>query len=104
MEESVVYRAQAAILNRLFHSGCGKKTSRGQVTVRMPGTGKFKINGKELDYFSMIQSRELIIAPLQRVGWLGTVDVEAEVQGGGETAQAVAVRFGIANGISALGK
>lgn len=70
----------------------------------MPGTGRFKINGKELDYFSMIQSREMVIAPLQRVKWLGTVDVEAEIQGGGESSQAVSLRYGVANGIAALGK
>ena len=52
----------------------------------------------------MIQSREMVIAPLQRVKWLGTVDVEAEIQGGGESSQAVSLRYGVANGIAALGK
>lgn len=80
-----------------------KKRSRGDVTVRIPGTGEININGQTLEYFKMIQSREMVIAPLQKAGWLGTVDVDARVEGAGETSQAGVVRRGIALGIVALG-
>lgn len=64
-----------------------------------------------------MQSREAIISPLQLVGWLGKVDIEAHVEGGipnalpttklevetGETAKAVSIRWGIATALVALG-
>lgn len=70
----------------------------------MPGTGKFDINGKDLDYFPRIRCREQVIFPLQLVDWLGTVDIKAEITGGGEMAQANVCRFGIATGLAALGE
>jgi len=102
------------VLPLLFFNGldCVRKSARGEVKVTMPGTGKFSINGKGLDYFETIQSRETVIAPLQLVGWLGTVDVEAFVRfarpdtipdAHGETTHAGCVRWGIATGIAALG-
>jgi small subunit ribosomal protein S9 len=69
----------------------------------MPGRGLFDINGKDLDYFSLIRARESIIYPLQLVDWLGTVDIQATVTGSGEMGQAAALRWGVATGIAALG-
>ncbi|CAG7836911.1 unnamed protein product [Allacma fusca] len=80
-----------------------KKRCRGDITVRMPGTGEIIVNGETLEYFKMVQSREMVISPLQKAGLLGAVDVDARVEGSGETSQAGVVRRGIALGIVALG-
>ncbi|CAL8110133.1 unnamed protein product [Orchesella dallaii] len=97
---------------------CMKKSVRADVLVTVPGTGEFKINGQGLDFFKLISNREAVIAPLQLAKMLGKVDIEANCQGGsktpekpkspgcpdnGETARAIAVRWGIANGLAALG-
>uniref|UniRef100_A0A1A9WFN3 28S ribosomal protein S9, mitochondrial n=1 Tax=Glossina brevipalpis TaxID=37001 RepID=A0A1A9WFN3_9MUSC len=37
---------------------CLRKTARGDVTVRVPGTGKISINGQDISYFEDIQPRE----------------------------------------------
>ncbi|KAF7268558.1 hypothetical protein GWI33_018311 [Rhynchophorus ferrugineus] len=37
---------------------CCRKTARATVTLRMPGTGKIDINGKDITYFNDIQSRD----------------------------------------------
>ncbi|KAM8703272.1 hypothetical protein ACLKA7_007967 [Drosophila subpalustris] len=39
---------------------CLRKTARADVTVRLPGTGKITINGQDISYFSMEQSREQV--------------------------------------------
>ena len=90
----------------IIFSVCTKKSAIGSVTIKMPGTGKFDINGQELDYFPRIRARESVIYPLQIVDWLGTVDIQATVtsRNRGEMAQAAALRWGIATGIAALGK
>lgn len=88
------------------------------VTVRMPGSGEFNINGKGLDYFGSIQAREMVLFPLQLVDWLGTVDITSTVSSSVEkrgyvkfkppaffekTCEAYAIRWGIAMGLAALG-
>lgn len=92
-----------------------RKSARGDVKVTLPGTGRFNINvGQGLEYFTRIQSREVVITPLQICGWLGKVDVDAFVTGGtdrmenwinnpGEAARAGVLRWGIATAIAALG-
>lgn len=92
-----------------------KKSARGEVKVTLPGTGRFNINnGQGLEYFTMTQSREVVLTPLQLAGWLGKVDVDAYVQGGtefaehqsygGEASRAACLRWGISTAIAALGK
>ncbi|XP_030373484.1 28S ribosomal protein S9, mitochondrial [Scaptodrosophila lebanonensis] len=75
---------------------CLRKTARADVTVRMPGTGKININGKDISYFDVEQCREQLLFPLQFSGLLGKVDVEANVAGGGSSGQSGAIRWGIA--------
>lgn len=75
---------------------CMRKTARGDVTLRMPGTGKITINGGDISYFEDVQPREQILFPLIFTQMLGKVDVEANVNGGGPSGQAGAIRWGIA--------
>ncbi|KAK9511472.1 hypothetical protein O3M35_000120 [Rhynocoris fuscipes] len=39
---------------------CPRKCARADVTVRSPGTGLISINGKDIEYFSTIQSRNQV--------------------------------------------
>ncbi|XP_073981102.1 small ribosomal subunit protein uS9m-like isoform X2 [Rhodnius prolixus] len=74
---------------------CPRKNARANVTVRNPGTGLLSINGKDIEYFTTVQSRNQILYPLELTGLRGCVDIEATVTGGGETGQAGAIRWGI---------
>ncbi|CAD6224653.1 GSCOCG00005486001-RA-CDS [Cotesia congregata] len=78
---------------------CMRHTCRGTVKILGNGSGKIKINGKAIDYFTNIQSREQVIFPLIFTGMDKDVDVEANVEGGGFSGQAGAIRWGIAWGL-----
>ncbi|XP_067615354.1 small ribosomal subunit protein uS9m isoform X1 [Eurosta solidaginis] len=78
---------------------CLRKTARGDVTIRLPGTGKITINGQDITYFEELQSREQVLFPLIFAEMLGKVDVEANIAGGGPSGQAGAIRWGIAMGL-----
>lgn len=46
--------------NNLPITECLRKTARADVTVRVPGTGKITINGKDITYFDDVQPREQV--------------------------------------------
>jgi small subunit ribosomal protein S9 len=74
---------------------CLRKKARGDVTIRSPGTGKILINGKDITYFDDVQSREQVMFPLIFTAMQDCVDVECNVEGGGYSGQAGALRWGI---------
>ncbi|XP_023708287.1 28S ribosomal protein S9, mitochondrial [Cryptotermes secundus] len=78
---------------------CLRKSARGEVTVRSPGTGLITINNKSIEYFEHIQDREQLLFPLIFTNMIGSVDVEATVAGGGPSGQSGAIRWGIAHGL-----
>ncbi|KPJ09645.1 28S ribosomal protein S9, mitochondrial [Papilio machaon] len=78
---------------------CLRKKARGNVTIHSPGTGLITINGKDLTYFEDTQSREQVIFPLIFTGLEHKVDVECNIEGGGPSGQAGAIRWGIAWGL-----
>jgi small subunit ribosomal protein S9 len=64
------------------------------------GTGVIQINHRPLEhYFPRAWHQVLVREPLQAVGMLDTVNVSANVSGGGSTGQAGAVRLGIARAL-----
>ena len=67
-----------------------------KVRVYGNGSGKFSVNGQDLRYWYHVYQREQLLFPLQFTGMTFKVDVEATVTGVGESAQAGAVRHGIA--------
>ncbi|XP_058125304.1 small ribosomal subunit protein uS9m [Anopheles ziemanni] len=75
---------------------CLRKTARGDVTMKFPGTGSVLVNGKDLRTVGKTQQREQILFPLLFTNMVGKVDVLANVSGGGPSSQAGAVRWGIA--------
>jgi small subunit ribosomal protein S9 len=74
------------------------------VRVRLvPGTGNFILNGRSLDsYFPSRVHQHLVREPLNLVNRAGTVDVIANLRGGGVTGQAGALRLAIARALCEL--
>jgi small subunit ribosomal protein S9 len=83
-----------------FIWGTGRrKSSVARVRVK-PGTGKLKINDREVnDYFSQEQDRNAVIAPLKATDTVKGLDVFVNVKGGGTTGQAGATMLGIARAL-----
>jgi small subunit ribosomal protein S9 len=71
------------------------------VRVRlMPGTGKFTLNGKSLEtYFPNKLHQQLIREPLVTVDKTERFDIFANLQGGGTSGQAGALRLAIARAL-----
>ena len=65
-----------------------------------PGTGKWEINGRTLgDYFPRPSLVTAIQQPFTATDMLGRFDVKANVEGGGMTGQAGALRLAIARAL-----
>ncbi len=76
-----------------------RKTSVARVRIR-PGEGKFLINQREVDaYFSEVQHRADMNAPLEATKTLGNIDIMVNVHGGGYTGQAGAIRLGLSRAL-----
>lgn len=72
-----------------------RKTSVARVILRN-GSGKITVNGKEFEKaFPQLLSREDILAPFRVTETIGNYDLLVNVQGGGTTGQAQAIRLGI---------
>lgn len=78
-----------------------RKASVARVIFSEGGTGKFTVNKREFDkYFPIDLDRLKILAPF-RVNELSNTnfDIQVNVNGGGSTGQAEAVRLGIARAL-----
>ncbi|MBN1495820.1 MAG: 30S ribosomal protein S9 [Spirochaetes bacterium] len=81
--------------NRYYATG-RRKTSVARVWLA-PGTGKMTINKQPINEYFRRQTLELIVRqPLEYAGMLDKYDVMANVDGGGWSGQAGAVKMGIA--------
>ncbi|MFK7923600.1 MAG: 30S ribosomal protein S9 [Bacteroidia bacterium] len=81
-----------------------RKASVARVILNQAGTGKFIVNKREFDnYFPIDLDRLKILAPF-RVNELSNVnfDIQVNVNGGGSTGQAEAVRLGIARALEKI--
>ena len=79
-----------------YNYGTGRrKTSIARVFIRR-GTGKITVNGKDIgQYFARESGRMIVRQPLQLTDNLVRFDIHVNVDGGGESGQAGAVRHGI---------
>lgn len=79
-----------------YNYGTGRrKTSVARVFIK-PGQGKIVVNGKTLDdYFGRETGRMVVRQPLVLTDHLQTFDIKVNVDGGGESGQAGAVRHGL---------
>ncbi|MBL7669046.1 MAG: 30S ribosomal protein S9 [Bdellovibrionaceae bacterium] len=84
-----------AAAEKVYYATGRRKTSAARVFLR-PGKGEVTINGKKADdYLRRLQSRMVILQPLELLGETGNFDARVSVAGGGESGQAGAIRLGI---------
>ena len=83
-----------------FYWGTGRrKTAVARVRIKA-GTGKFLVNNREAAaYFNEIRDRADIEIALKVTKTLGNVDVFCNVNGGGITGQAGAIKLGVARAL-----
>lgn len=83
-----------------MYQGTGRrKTSVARVRL-VDGNGKFIINKRDMDeYFDHETLKMIAKAPLELTETLGKFDVYVNVEGGGSTGQAGAIRHGISRAL-----
>ncbi|CAM3933351.1 30S ribosomal protein S9 [Mesobacillus zeae] len=80
--------------------GTGRRKSSVARVRLVPGDGKIIINGREIeDYIPFAALREVVKQPLVATETLGSYDILVNVNGGGYTGQAGAIRHGIARAL-----
>ena len=80
--------------------GTGRRKSAIARVFLRPGSGNFKVNGKDIEvYFVTEQQRVSAKRALALTELSGTFDVLTTVQGGGVSAQADAVKMGMARAL-----
>ncbi|HXF67721.1 MAG TPA: 30S ribosomal protein S9 [Burkholderiales bacterium] len=79
-----------------YYYGTGRrKTAVARVYLK-PGTGVITVNGRPVDeFFSRETGRMIVRQPLVVTNTLASFDIVVNVNGGGESGQAGAVRHGI---------
>lgn len=85
-----------------YFYGTGKrKTSVARVFMK-PGTGIISVNGREFDeYFPLEPLKKLALMPLEETGNREKFDFKINLKGGGISAQADAMKYGIAKALLA---
>ncbi|MGM9967467.1 MULTISPECIES: 30S ribosomal protein S9 [Rummeliibacillus] len=80
--------------------GTGRRKSSTARVRLVPGEGKIVINNRDVEnYVPFASLREVIKQPLVATETLGSYDVYVNVNGGGFTGQAGAIRHGIARAL-----
>jgi small subunit ribosomal protein S9 len=78
-----------------FYSTGRRKTAIARVWV-MPGSGRILINRRDLDhYFGRATSKMVVRQPLELTETVGRYDIFVNVNGGGLSGQAAAIRHGV---------
>jgi small subunit ribosomal protein S9 len=76
-----------------------RKSAVARITLK-PGTGSYMVNGRELDrFFPRPTLQKIARGPLETVGQEERMDVVAQIHGGGVSAQAGALRHGVAKAL-----
>jgi small subunit ribosomal protein S9 len=82
------------------YGATGKRKSAVARVILKPGEGTFSINGRHLDeYFPRVRLQRVARQPLEAAGYNTRMDVVARIHGGGVSAQATALRHGIARAL-----
>ena len=83
-----------------YHYGTGRRKKSVARVRLVPGEGRVIINKRDLDdYFSLENLRATVKQPLVATETLGQYDVLVNVNGGGLSGQAGAIRHGIARAL-----
>lgn len=82
------------------YCGTGRRKKSVARVRLVPGTGVITINKRDIDeYFGLETLKVVVKQPLELTGVIGKFDVLVNVQGGGFTGQAGAIRHGIARAL-----
>ena len=82
--------------------GTGRRKSSVARVYLLPGNGKITINKRDMDdYFGLDTLKLIVKQPLALTDVLTRFDVRVNVNGGGSTGQAGAIRHGIARALVA---
>ncbi|MBX6377759.1 MAG: 30S ribosomal protein S9 [Clostridia bacterium] len=80
--------------------GTGRRKEAVARVRLVPGSGRVVVNGREMEaYFPLPTMHVRILEPLNVTGVAGRYDVLVQVEGGGVSGQADAVRHGIARAL-----
>ena len=83
-----------------YYYGTGRRKSSVARVFLKPGKGQFEVNGKPVDvFFARETGRMIVRQPLALTNTLTTFDIMVNVDGGGESGQAGAVRHGLARAL-----
>lgn len=84
-------------------SGVGRRKKAIARVRLIPGTGEWKINGRDLaGYFPNKLHQQLVNEPFRLLDLEGRFDVIVRIHGGGPSGQAGAVRLGIARSLNQI--
>jgi small subunit ribosomal protein S9 len=87
-------------LAQVQYIGTGRRKSSVARVRLVPGTGKITINDRGIeDYIPFAALREVVKQPLVATETVGSYDILVNVNGGGYTGQAGAIRHGIARAL-----
>src|SRR5215207_5564914 len=82
-----------------YHATGKRKSAIARVILK-PGEGTYTVNGRHLDeYFPRVRLQRMASQPLEAAGYQTRMDVMARIHGGGVSAQANALRHGIARAL-----
>jgi small subunit ribosomal protein S9 len=85
-----------AIQSQQQNYGTGRRKSAVARVYLRPGKGTITVNGRPVDeFFSRETGRMIVRQPLELTNTLTSFDINVNVDGGGESGQAGAVRHGI---------
>ncbi len=82
--------------------GTGRRKRSVARVIITPGSGQIQVNGRQIeDYFPVEIIRQQAILPLATTELTGRINVRVNVNGGGVSGQAGAVRHGLARALLA---
>lgn len=86
--------------NDAYFYGTGRRKSSVARVRLLPGSGSITINGRDIDDYFGLETLKLIVRqPLELTETIGKFDVIVNVNGGGVTGQAGAIRHGISRAL-----
>jgi small subunit ribosomal protein S9 len=99
-EEAPVAREPLALAADARYAATGKRKSAVARVIIKPGEGTYTINSRHLDeYFPRVRLQRMARQPLEAAGYQNRMDVVARIHGGGVSAQATALRHGVARAL-----
>ena len=86
--------------DQVQYYGTGRRKSSVARVFLRPGSGKFQVNGRELEQYFLTQAQRVEVKqPLVTSETTATFDISANVSGGGINGQAGALKMGIARAL-----